>query len=365
MVLIEAVKPFGAPAVRGQSPPAGARPGPTGPASTCWWCAAGSLPALAELNAAGGLNGHVPITAIISLIAVVGSFLYGYDTIAMAVERSASEETVVVDGIPGQPPVLQEPGVRATPAGPDRLLHRPRTDLLLGPPALLGAGHRPRLLPAAPSTTPPSAAATPCSASRPGPTTGGAGTVRSAASWAWCWPRSWTPRRWRPSSGRDLFDDPGQIDGIRRPDERRRQAVRVRGGAARVGRGHADPVAHCPSGGTRSWWPPWPTGPGAWSPTTRCRLLVTPAPAVGRGAARRPGRGRAPPADGGGMTLDELCARRVAVWGLGREGLAMVRLLVQRGVDPAVHRRQPRSCAQGPPRPPGGHRRPGCRPPAR
>ena len=57
-------------------------------------------PELAELNRAGGLNGHVPITAIVSLIAVVGSFIYGYDTIAMAVERSASEETVLVDGVP-------------------------------------------------------------------------------------------------------------------------------------------------------------------------------------------------------------------------------------------------------------------------
>jgi hypothetical protein len=57
-------------------------------------------PNLAELNRNGALNGHVPITAIISLIAVTGSFLYGYDTIAMAVERSASEETMVVDGTP-------------------------------------------------------------------------------------------------------------------------------------------------------------------------------------------------------------------------------------------------------------------------
>jgi hypothetical protein len=57
-------------------------------------------PELARLNGAGALNGHVPITAILSLIAVVGSFLYGYDTIVMAVERSASEETTVVDGIP-------------------------------------------------------------------------------------------------------------------------------------------------------------------------------------------------------------------------------------------------------------------------
>jgi hypothetical protein len=57
-------------------------------------------PTLAGLNRSGALNGHVPITAIISLIAVAGSFLYGYDTIAMAIERSASEETVLVDGVP-------------------------------------------------------------------------------------------------------------------------------------------------------------------------------------------------------------------------------------------------------------------------
>ena len=57
-------------------------------------------PELGELNRNGALNGHVPITAIISLIAVAGRFLYGYDTIAMAVERSASEETVTVGGVP-------------------------------------------------------------------------------------------------------------------------------------------------------------------------------------------------------------------------------------------------------------------------
>ena len=33
------------------------------------------------------------------------------------------------------------------------------------------------------------------------------------------------------------------------------------------------------------------------------------------------------------MTLDELCARRVAVWGVGSEGLAMARLLDERRVD--------------------------------
>jgi hypothetical protein len=57
-------------------------------------------PGLSVLNLEGAFNGHVPITAIVSLIAVVGSFLYGYDRIAMAVERSASEETVLVNGVP-------------------------------------------------------------------------------------------------------------------------------------------------------------------------------------------------------------------------------------------------------------------------
>jgi hypothetical protein len=56
-------------------------------------------PGLAALNAAGALNGHVPITAIVSLVAVLGAFVHGYDTVAMAVERSASEETVTVGGV--------------------------------------------------------------------------------------------------------------------------------------------------------------------------------------------------------------------------------------------------------------------------
>lgn len=57
-------------------------------------------PGLGALHRAGALNGHVPITAIVSLIAAAGAFVHGYDTIAMAVERSASEETVSVAGVP-------------------------------------------------------------------------------------------------------------------------------------------------------------------------------------------------------------------------------------------------------------------------
>ncbi|MGD0880199.1 MAG: hypothetical protein ABSB09_01335 [Acidimicrobiales bacterium] len=57
-------------------------------------------PELADLHRAGALNGHVPVTAIVSLIAVVGGFVHGYDTVAMAIERSASEETVSIGGVP-------------------------------------------------------------------------------------------------------------------------------------------------------------------------------------------------------------------------------------------------------------------------
>jgi hypothetical protein len=57
-------------------------------------------PELDRLNRCGARNGHVPITAIVSLIAVLGAVVWDYDIVAMAVERSASEETVLVDGTP-------------------------------------------------------------------------------------------------------------------------------------------------------------------------------------------------------------------------------------------------------------------------
>ncbi len=57
-------------------------------------------PGLADLHRSGAYNGHVPVTAIVSLVAAVGAFVHGYDTIVMAIERSASEETVSVGGVP-------------------------------------------------------------------------------------------------------------------------------------------------------------------------------------------------------------------------------------------------------------------------
>jgi len=57
-------------------------------------------PRLLELNSAGALNGHVPITAIVSLIVVAAGYVYGYDTTFMALERSADEATSLVEDVP-------------------------------------------------------------------------------------------------------------------------------------------------------------------------------------------------------------------------------------------------------------------------
>lgn len=52
-------------------------------------------PYLFELNASGAVyNGHVPITAIVSLIAVAAAFVHGWSNIVLSNERSADEPTV-------------------------------------------------------------------------------------------------------------------------------------------------------------------------------------------------------------------------------------------------------------------------------
>jgi hypothetical protein len=54
---------------------------------------------LFELNGLGALNGHVPITAVVSLLAVAAGYVYGYDTTLVALERSADEATAFVNGV--------------------------------------------------------------------------------------------------------------------------------------------------------------------------------------------------------------------------------------------------------------------------
>jgi hypothetical protein len=56
-------------------------------------------PGLAALNAAGALNGHIPITAIVSCMALLTAALNGFDAVAMANERSASVGNVSWDGV--------------------------------------------------------------------------------------------------------------------------------------------------------------------------------------------------------------------------------------------------------------------------
>ncbi len=56
-------------------------------------------PHLMEMNRQGAWNGHVPITAILSAIAVVCAILYGFDTIALSNEHSASEPNLSHNGV--------------------------------------------------------------------------------------------------------------------------------------------------------------------------------------------------------------------------------------------------------------------------
>lgn len=56
-------------------------------------------PSLTELNAAGALNGHVPVTAIVTSLALLSAALRGFDAVAMANERSASHGSLHWDGV--------------------------------------------------------------------------------------------------------------------------------------------------------------------------------------------------------------------------------------------------------------------------
>ena len=56
-------------------------------------------PQIGELNKAGALNGHIPITAIVSCVAILTASLHGFDAVAMANERSASAGNVSWNGI--------------------------------------------------------------------------------------------------------------------------------------------------------------------------------------------------------------------------------------------------------------------------
>jgi hypothetical protein len=56
-------------------------------------------PGLAALNRVGAINGHIPITAIVSCVALLTAALNGFDAVALANERSASAGNVSWDGV--------------------------------------------------------------------------------------------------------------------------------------------------------------------------------------------------------------------------------------------------------------------------
>lgn len=56
-------------------------------------------PLLLECNAAGALNGHIPITAIVSCVALLTAALNGQDAVTLANERSASAGNLTWHGV--------------------------------------------------------------------------------------------------------------------------------------------------------------------------------------------------------------------------------------------------------------------------
>jgi hypothetical protein len=56
-------------------------------------------PGLLTLNEQGGLNGHVPITGILSAVVLACAVLAGFDTIAMSNEHSASAPNLTIGGV--------------------------------------------------------------------------------------------------------------------------------------------------------------------------------------------------------------------------------------------------------------------------
>jgi UDP-N-acetyl-alpha-D-muramoyl-L-alanyl-L-glutamate epimerase len=56
-------------------------------------------PELLALNQVGALNGHVPITGILSAIALAAAVLAGFDTVILSNEHSANAANLTVDGV--------------------------------------------------------------------------------------------------------------------------------------------------------------------------------------------------------------------------------------------------------------------------
>ncbi len=101
----------------------------------------------------GFLNGHVPVTGILSAIAVLAAVLEDRDAVVMSNEWSASVPTLEYQRAPGESPVLQERRVRAglprraRPAAAGILFLAQGPDRALGRARIRGLGAVPRVVP--------------------------------------------------------------------------------------------------------------------------------------------------------------------------------------------------------------------------
>src|SRR5690606_5715980 len=55
---------------------------------------------LFDLNSSGAPNGHVPVTALTSMLANIAALAVGFDAVAMSNESSADEPTRIIKGEP-------------------------------------------------------------------------------------------------------------------------------------------------------------------------------------------------------------------------------------------------------------------------
>ena len=145
-------------------------------------------PALFALNEAGALNGHVPITGILSLIVAACAIIHGFDAIAMSNEHSASAPNIADVNHQYSKSFEFEQAF-------SRLLERHvvqgvRYFSLLRPLSEVAIARR---FARHARTSRCSAVATPPSVSRPSAAERtGAAIARNAASSSWRWRRSWS-----------------------------------------------------------------------------------------------------------------------------------------------------------------------------
>ena len=141
----------------------------------------------------GFLNGHVPVTAVITAAALVAAVLERRDAVVLSNEWSASVPTVVADGLAVNHQWSKSEEFERAFGELVRSTLGPGISVFSYPPPAQRAVGRAAVRPPARSTTAPFAAATaPSTRTRRSGSTTGAAAATSAASSTSSSPRSWT-----------------------------------------------------------------------------------------------------------------------------------------------------------------------------